>query len=191
MKKKIYISLGFILLLVTVSQMALFRYYRGYATAENFDGYGFRIPLWYPYQIVDYGFGRDVCVDSWEGMAHELKINKIKSSNPTKEDIELQSLSGIDKFNFSNEVIYGRRFLRTEFGEYLGERYFVFSRQMKEVAYYTNKEDFANQCRILGVDIDQMKSFDEHWLDFREAPGKGLFYRIYRGLFTNVDRPTL
>lgn len=189
MKKKIYISLGWIFVLVIVSLVALYRYYRGYATAENFDGYGSRIPLWYPYQVVDYGFGRHVCVDSWEGMAHELKINKIKSNNPTKEDIELQSLSEIDEFNFDNDVLYGRRFLRSVFGECLGVRYFVFSRQMKEVAYYTNKEEFANRCRILGVDINKMKSFAEHWMDFHNAPGKGLFYRIYRGLFTNVDRP--
>ena len=128
-----------------------------------------RIPLWFPYEIVDFGDMMGVRMNDWRTWSHPIddSITIYSTDKEAEERAAMQKLNHIQKFAVGNNVVCGLRSLRlSTYGGYLGTCYFLFATNRLEVAHFKIKGDFIEACRRYGIDGDALMSFDDQWARF-------------------------
>lgn len=167
---KICRKFGVALLVVSVfAGFYVWMLYGFYGAFENlrYRGDAKRIPLWYPFELVNDGNGvggvqlldcRTPCSSS------------VVTGDVSAERLALSCLCDIVEFGHAERVLWGRREL-WNFREYLGERYFVLTADDASPAYFTERDAYAAACRAHRVDPGDVDVFEERWKGFWSRRG--------------------
>lgn len=148
-----------------------------------------RIPLWRPYEIVDFrrlwtlapSFG-GVELHDWNmwnvsgcynARTHEADTDPVQEA--------LKYLTEIKDFTLGDGVFGGvRRILPGPDGRNYPDRYFIFAKGHAEVSYFTDRGEFLLECRKYGIDGTALGDFSENWRIFwrRHDASSGLVKEI-------------
>ncbi len=131
-----------------------------------------RIPLWYPWEVVDFGSGMGVDVRNWNSWKHKEDMPIVLEGTSTNgESAALSRLTDIKSLSIGDHVVCGIRSVSLPTVGYWGDRYFVFATNQMEVTYFKSRDDFMRECARYGGDGINLLDFHTCWGDYWESHG--------------------
>ena len=130
-----------------------------------------RIPLWYPYELIDFGGAQGItvwdCTKSEQGGVYDESMDRRTFVKQTWFD-------NIIEFDIANDCIFGRRrIVRPLPFEDYGYAFFLFEKGKKPV-YFDDEESFHSMCRKRELKWDSMRDdFDEYYDFYWSKHGLG------------------
>ncbi len=122
-----------------------------------------RIPLWYPWEVVDLGSGIGVDVRSWNSWKRKEDMPLVFDGNTDGESVALSRLTEIKSLSVGDHVVCGIRSVSLPTIGYWGKRYFVFATNQVEVAYFKSRDDFIRECARYDADGGNLLDFHSCW----------------------------
>lgn len=143
-------------------------------------GQRLRIPLWKPYEIVDFRDSWSSCSPPRGVELHDWNMwwisgtynERVYEEDTDPEQEALKYLTEIKNFALGDGVVCGlRRVLPSRDGRNYHDRYFLFASNHTEVAYFMDLDVFLRECRKYGIDGTVLQDFSGNWRSFWEKDG--------------------
>lgn len=163
--KKLWIAL-LLFVLCAVSIVGAARYFESFEHARWIGDWK-RVPLDYPYHLVDYGGDRGVILEDWRVHTGEKERDRsdVDIDSLTFEQECLLSLKCVVRFGHGNGYCWGVRNLfqvRSD-GTLSDPRWFIL-RLGEARPWYTDSEvEFESKCKNLGLDAGNLGTFESVW----------------------------
>ena len=163
--KKFWIVL-LVLILCVVSIVGAVGYFESFEHAR-WVGDWKRVPLDYPYHLVDYGDESGVMLQDWRVYTREKERDRsdVDVESLTFEQECLLSLKCVVRFGHGNGYCWGVRNLsqvRSD-GTLSAPRWFIL-RLGEARPWYTDSEAAVEErCTRLGLDVRNMRTFEKAW----------------------------
>ena len=149
-------------------------YHDSYSAATRIGDWR-RLPLAYPWHIVDYGIENSgVKLEDWRVYVGEIEAWKPgpvpMAAEPELE--ALQTLELIGSFGFGNGYLYGVRdvyYPPNSKGEVVAPKWFILKCGQDTPCYYDTEEDYRKQCVSLHIAADEIRPFSVQWDAFRRS----------------------
>lgn len=166
------VSLALVIAVFIVT--GLVYYHDSYSAATRIGDWR-RIPLVYPWHIVDYGRENSgVKLEDWRVYVGEIEARKPgpvpMGTEPERES--LQTLKFIGRFGFGNGYLYGVRDVYcppNSKGEVDVPKWFILKCGEDTPCYYDSEEDYKRQCASLRIAAGETRSFSEQWDAFHKS----------------------
>ena len=186
-KRSLCVALAIIVAVALFSVTGLVFYYDSFSAALRIGDWR-RLPLSYPWHIVDYGENASgVQLEDWRVYAGEMEAKKL-APLPIDAGLEqetLQSLQYIGRFGFKNGCLYGVRDVYCppdSKGKVATPKWFIMKCGVDEPCYYDTENQYKKHCESLGLDAKSIRSFAEQWDEFSAlVSSKNFFEKIWLG----------
>ena len=162
-------------------------YHDSYSAATRIGDWR-RLPLVYPWHIVDYGsLNSGVKLEDWRVYTGEIEARKPgpvpMGADPERES--LQTLELIGSFGFRNGYLYGVRdvyYPSNPKGEVAAPKWFILKCGQGTPCYYDTEEDYKKQCLSLRIAAEETRPFSEQWDAFhRSVSQKSILAQMLSG----------
>lgn len=158
---------------VALSVTGLVYYHDSFLTSTRIGEWR-RIPLDYPWHIVDYGQEHSgVKLEDWRVYTGEIETPKPKAV-PMGVDLEretLQTLKYIGNFGCKNGILYGVRDIYSppnSKGQAITPKWFILRLEENKPSYYDTKEEYQIHCKSFGIDAESTSPFSDQWEGFQK-----------------------
>ena len=148
-----------------------------------------RMPLAYPWHIVDYGQeASGVQLEDWRVYVGEIEARK-PGPVPMGAELEretLQTLKYIGRFGFKDGYLYGVRDVycpSDSKGDVATPRWFVVRYGQDMPCYYDTEDEYKKKCKSLNIVAEDIWSFSEQWDAFhKKIFQKSIMTQVLSGL---------
>ena len=172
-------------------------YHDSYSAATRIGDWR-RLPLAYPWHVVDYGRENSgVQLDDWRVYAGEIEAKKPGPvpMDAEPERVDLQTLKYIGRFAFMNGYLYGVRDVHyppNAKGEVDVPKWFIIKCGQDTPCYYDTEDEYRKQCELLGVAAEDIQPFAEQWESFhKKISEKSILVRVLSGWCYFITAPSI